>query len=148
MIFFFLFPFFTEPADMKTLYKWSSICLRKKRDGWVIPSANLPKRYKFVKMVKKKKKNRLRWFTHRFTESIWPKRQKGNPSGKEEDKGVCPPMLICPQRRTGGRRKSSRGCRDVFECARVLSNVNLTKGEQREEGGGEEVWEGRTDGHV
>lgn len=34
-----------------------------------------------------------------------------------EDKGVCPPMLICPQRVMGGQRKSGGGCRDVFECA-------------------------------
>lgn len=35
----------------------------------------------------------------------------------------------------GGKRKSGGGCRDVFECARVLSNVNLSKekeGEGRE----------------
>lgn len=38
-------------------------------------------------------------------------------AGGAEDKGVCPPMLICPQRAMAGRRKSSGGCRDVFECA-------------------------------
>lgn len=32
----------------------------------------------------------------------------------------------------GGRRKSSGGCRDVFECARALSNVNLSKETGRE----------------
>lgn len=62
--------------------------------------------------------------------------------GGGEDKGVCPPMLICPQRAMGGQRKSGGGCRDVFECARVLSNVNLTK-EKDGEGRGEV-----SDGHV
>lgn len=32
----------------------------------------------------------------------------------------------------GGKRKRSGGCRDVFECARVLSNVNLSEGKGRE----------------
>lgn len=40
-------------------------------------------------------------------------------------------------RGSDGGRKSGRGggCRDVLECARVLSNVNLTKEEEQDGGG-------------
>lgn len=116
----------------------------KKRTGWVIPDTNLPKIYKYIKMVKKRKWwQGFTWLTYRFTKSIWPERQKNwEQVGGSEDKGVCPPMLICPQRVMGGQRKSGGGCRDVFECAWVLSNVNLTKEKEREGRG--EV----SDGHV
>lgn len=54
--------------------------------------------------------------------SLERKREESGGGGQ----GVCLPMLICPERVMGGQRRSGEGCWDVFKCARVLSNVNLS----------------------
>lgn len=56
---------------------------------------------------------------------------------------LVPCSFVHRDGRTDGRAEgggTAAGCRDVFKCARVLSNGNLSKGEERDDGG--EVWDG------
>lgn len=59
----------------------------------------------------------------RFYRTVSREEKRGIRRGGQ---GVCPPMLICPERVMGGQRRSGEGCWDVFKCAGVLSNVNLS----------------------